>query len=107
MTEFSQSGALVFKNTMVVMISIWKYGVKIHFDDPPIVITVEGNVEINSNGRSDAYNGQDGVRLGTRILELLDRKAHDVELTLRPDLDPRYECYQVNLPNGLLIGRNP
>ena len=108
----------IFKDAVLTSVMVWKYGVSLSFNDEPMAITIEGNAEIRSNGRSENHDAQGGIALGARLLELLDRKvvsvAYDekakalvlafdgsVELTLRPD-DTGYESYQINVP-----GRSP
>ena len=104
-----------FKGAELTSVMVWKFGVTLSFNDEPRSITIESNVELRFQGRTEVYNQEIIVAFGARILSLMNRRVVELRasedkilsfefdegsvLTLRPD-DAGYENYTVNLPNG-------
>jgi hypothetical protein len=108
-----------FKGAELTTVMVWKFGVKLSFDDEPCTITIENNVEFASRGQTESYNQGVIVSFGAHVVSLIGCHIIDLQiaenktlalnfddgsiLTVRPDMSG-YESYQVSSPDGMLIG---
>jgi len=104
-----------FKAAELTSVMVWKFGVTLAFNNEPLTVTVESNVEFRSQGRTEIYNQEIIVAFGARILSLMGHRVVELKttddkilsfefdegsvLTLRPD-DTGTESYSINLPDG-------
>ena len=108
-----------FKSAELTTVMVWKFGVKLSFDDEPCTITTENNAEFASRGRTESYDQGAIVSFGAHMVSLVSCHIVDLQiaenktltlnfgdgsiLTVRPDMSG-YESYQVSSPDGMLIG---
>lgn len=108
-----------FATAELTTVMVWKFGVKLMFNNDSLYLTVESNAEFQSQGQTELYNQEVIVAFGARVLSLVGRRVtalhldDDKVLTLsfdegsklavRPD-QSGYESYQIGCPAGLWIG---
>lgn len=103
---------------VVTTVTAWRHGVTLGFNDSPLAINIEGDVDFGAGERVERFSGEDHVALARRLLDCLGAHvmsatlasdesltiafASDLKLIVRAD-DSGYESYVIFLPDGATL----